>query len=125
MQPGLPVTILSLGYDELLLSSRTAVLRGAGYRAVAGDGIESFNDQFILALDLIIFCHTMSRYEIDHVIEQCARLNRKLKFLLIHSHLQPPRASGSNEFDSLPEPECLLETVRQLLPARQYERAIA
>ncbi len=92
---------------------------------MTGCGIEPFNDQFILSLELIIFCHTVSQYEIDRVIEQCGRLNRKLKFLLIYSHLQPPRASGSNQFDSLPEPECLLEAVKQILPVRRYEKAIA
>jgi len=120
MQPGLFATILLLGHDEVLLKCRTAILRGAGYRAQAALGIESFNDQFLAALELIVFCHTMSLCEIEQVIAQSGRVNSKLKFLLLRTYAQPARVSGMNQFSSLPEPEALLDGVKLALGIKDY-----
>ena len=55
-----PTVVLTVGLAPILLESRCAVLRSAGYTVIAAGSSEEASNQFLRSrVDLVLLCHTV------------------------------------------------------------------
>ena len=114
MREAQAVTILSVGLDEGLLSSRNAVLRHAGYRVVsARNRHEAILAAADSSVEIAVICFSF-------LLEDAHKLAHDLEVVNPHLH-----AMVLNDFDSLTlreeasRPDFLLHMVRAALTPRK------
>lgn len=113
-----PPNILSVGSDLSLMSSRSLILRAAGYRVeeayTVDKAINLVAEDFI---DAMLICHTVARNDQQTLISAARKKRSLLPILCIRSYHyeSPPRTCVAIDND----PELLLNAVRKaLIPLR-------
>jgi DNA-binding NtrC family response regulator len=103
--------ILSVGYDQTLMSSRTLVLCGAGYSVEEAYSVEK---AIILvaagSIDLTLICHTISRQARQSLIAAVREKSRLMPVLCIRSYEYEPAPNTCIAVDN--EPVALLNAIR-------------
>jgi hypothetical protein len=101
-----PPRILSLGYDDVLMTVRTILLRQAGYDVFEIWSVDEAIKQIRLGrYDLVVMCHTVPADQRDTLIAAIHSLALNTPFLCLsstpeYSHLEqcPPACSTAPEF---------------------------
>ncbi len=110
-------TILAVGQDAGLLSSRAAVLRRSRAEVITTnfrDAVKTLTDQ---RFDLVILCHTLSSEEMIEVGRTAHRLQSGVRVLRLVSDTLPSQQDSVVDIDdvSRSNPAILVDRVVRLL----------
>lgn len=109
-------SILSVGHDPVLLSTRNQVLSTAGYRVVGATVAEARRLVSQEQYDIVIVGHTLSameRRELITEVRRCHPLHTRV--LALNRSEQAPDCDADAFFTADQGPEALLEAVAGLL----------
>ena len=110
-------TILLVGTDPSLLSSRSAVLRRTGARTVFASAFEALAVQTEQEAELVVLCHTLpdlTCLAISRSIHERWPSTRVLQMLPLGQDNASGYVTGADAI-SYSQPECLLKKASELL----------
>ena len=108
--------ILSISYDESLLTTRKMILEQAGFDVAAAYGFAEASTicRFDHTFDLIVMGHSIPRKDKTALLEML-RPNCKAPLLSIRRHTEPPIPEADFSVDSHDGPEALVAAVKSAL----------
>ena len=108
--------LLSVGFDPLLMRTRTSLLSDAGYSVVPSftsrDAFESFISRDI---DLVILCHTIPEQDKTKLITSMKERNKRTPIISIHANGEADGKLVDAYVHGLDGPETLLSCVANVL----------
>lgn len=122
----LTFSILLYGRDPQLLDIRGQVLERAGHRVWETTDISQADRLADLkAVDLLIFCHTLSSEQCEHAVElACARWPQVRTLILTAGAAGCPDALSDNVLDAMDGPAKLISKVAQFGPPEARPSAL-
>jgi CheY-like chemotaxis protein len=112
-------TILAVGQDEGLLSSRAAVLRKCNADVVAAKASEALKFLKAQRFDLVVLCHTLSSEDMNEVALLAHQQASDIQVLEILKTTELSCGQSSDADDvALPKPETLVAKVTEMLGAQ-------
>jgi CheY-like chemotaxis protein len=112
-------TILAVGQDEELLSTRSAVLRRCDARVVAAHVSEALKLLKAERFDLVVLCHTVSSKEMNELVGLAHRQASDIQVLEIlkATEIDGGRVPSDADDVAASRPETLIAKVREMLRA--------
>ncbi len=121
--PGSP-RILSISRDAMLLASRNAVLRTAGYTietAMRDD--QAVERMRAGGIDAIVLGDSIEFVERNRLARDLKQIAPNVPILVIKTTGEDPPQEAAASMDSLDGPEVLLQKLRQILSSREAQAA--
>lgn len=113
-----PSTILSVGTDPVLMSSRTLILRAAGYHVAEAYSVDKAIDlSKEAAVDAVLICHTVPAKDQQLLISAVREKRKQMPILCLRSHLHASVQRTCIAIDS--DPEALLNELRKAVLSAQ------
>ena len=112
--------ILTVGQDETLLASRSAILHRFDAEVVAARASEALKILKTQQFDLVVACHTVSMEDMKELVRSAHRQASNLKVLQILKTPELSRAhtsSGADDTTST-DPDSLVAKVAEMLNSR-------
>jgi CheY-like chemotaxis protein len=108
-----PPHILSVGKDPTLMSSRSLILRDAGYLVDEAYSVDkAINLVEADSIDAVLICHTVPRNDQQALISTVRKKRRLMPVLCIRSYAYESAPQTCIAIDN--EPEVLLNTVKMV-----------
>jgi CheY-like chemotaxis protein len=115
MKPTEKKRILSISYDEALLTTRHMVLEQAGFAVTSALGFtESIEKCKTEKFDLVLLGHSLPIKD-KAAIAECVRQHSKSRILSIRRHGYAPLPEADYSVDALEGPSVLVEAVNSAL----------
>jgi CheY-like chemotaxis protein len=110
-------TILLVGQDSRLLSTRAAVLKKTGAEVFCCGTSEALKFVELEPVDLIVLCHSLFEADAERVVERAQRRSPKPKVMFVVSDVDQEKQYGDTRSDAkiLPDPKGLIERAVELL----------